>query len=202
MKAPALPPGAHRHVPRALWLFAQKQECRHLIGLETGVQVAESHYLAKRYHMMCSSITQLLFDFFPRNSSPTTFRAADKAAEVLASRCMNAASPRRRGPSSRLCLQLTLLQRRAISPYGTAAGSTQFGSRPVPLARMNRSTDAYTYAAQLEQPSLVVCGGVLTEWRLRLTTWQSGSAARWQLYNGRMVEAWHLRQCCGPPVGE
>ena len=65
---------------------------------------------------------------------------------------------------------------------------------------MNRSTDAYTYAAQLEQPSLVVCGGVLTEWRLRLTTWQSGSAARWQLYNGRMVEAWHLRQCCGPPV--
>ena len=132
LKAPALPPGAHRHVPRALWLFAQKQECRHLIGLETGVQVAESHYLAKRYHMMCSSITQLLFDFFSRNSSPTTFRAADKAAEVLASRCMNAASPRRRGPSSRLCLQLTLLQRRAISPYGTAAGSTQFGSRPVP----------------------------------------------------------------------
>ena len=85
---------------------------------------------------------------------------------------------------------------------GTAAGSTQFGSRPVPLARMNRSTDAYTYAAQLEQPLLVVCGGVLTEWRLRLTTWQNGSAARWQLYNGRMVEAWHLRRCCGPPVGE
>ena len=70
----------------------------------------------------------------------------------------------------------------------------------MPLARMNRSTDAYTYAAQLEQPSLVVCGGVLTEWRLRLTTSKSGSAARWQLYNGRMVEAWHLRQCCGPPV--
>eukprot|EP00964_Phaeocystis_antarctica_P092088 scaffold59167_cov91-Phaeocystis_antarctica.AAC.1 len=76
-KAPALPPGAHRHVPRALWLFGRKQECRHLIGLETGVQVAESHYLAKRCRMICSSITQLPFDFF-RNSSPTTFEPANK----------------------------------------------------------------------------------------------------------------------------
>jgi len=76
-KAPALPPGAHRHVPRALWLFARKRECRHLISLRTGVLIAESHYLARRYRMMCSSITQLLFDFF-RNSSPTTFEPADK----------------------------------------------------------------------------------------------------------------------------
>ena len=65
-KAPALPPGAHRHVPRALWLFARKREGRHLIGLRIGGQLAESHYLAKRYRMICSSITQLLFDFFPK----------------------------------------------------------------------------------------------------------------------------------------
>ena len=76
-KAPALPAGAHRHVPRALWLFARKRECRHLMSLRIGMQIAESHYLAKPYRMMCLSITQLLFDFF-RNSSPTTFRAADK----------------------------------------------------------------------------------------------------------------------------
>ena len=56
-KAPALPPGAHRHVPRALWLFARKRESRHLISLRTGVLIAESHYLAKLYRMMCSSIT-------------------------------------------------------------------------------------------------------------------------------------------------
>ena len=108
-KAPALPPGAHRHVPRALWLFAQKQECRHLIGLETGVQVAESHYLAKRYRMMCSSITQLLFDFF-RNSSSTTFEPAYNGSGVG----LVAAWPPRAhavvAASSRLCLRLTLLR--------------------------------------------------------------------------------------------
>ena len=109
-KAPALPPGAHRHVPRALWLFARKRECRHLMSLRIGMQIAESHYLAKPYRMMCLSITQLLFDFF-RNSSPTTFRAADKRRlRCWPAAGMNAARPRRRGPSSRLCLRLTLLR--------------------------------------------------------------------------------------------
>ena len=132
-KAPALPPGAQRHVPPALWLFARKQECRHLIGLETGVQVAESHYLAKRYRMICSSITQLVFDFFSKFVTDHFRAYKQTAAKVLASPAWPPRAHAVVAASSRLCLRLTLLQRRAISPYGTAAGSTQFGSRPVHL---------------------------------------------------------------------